>query len=114
MHRSAAYKPVLPATAIASQRVLPDKVAEYCKAQATLTDSDPPDPASLGWQSEDPLAQGRSGRYRLLWSIVRKVSKVGRASSGKCRGRVRMMVVSRIKYDTASGTTNIRSIDNAE
>src|SRR2546430_10610681 len=53
---SNAYKPVQPATAIASHRVLPDKVAEYCEAQAAITEAARKFPGFVGTEGLSPVA----------------------------------------------------------
>jgi len=60
MHRSTAesnaYKPVQPATAVASHRVLPDQVAEYCEAQAAITEAARKFPGFVGTEILSPVA----------------------------------------------------------
>src|SRR5918911_1735856 len=53
---SDAYKPVQPATAIVSHRVPPDKVAEYCEAQAALTEAARNFPGFVGTEVLSPVA----------------------------------------------------------
>jgi uncharacterized protein len=49
-------KPSLPATAIASHRVLPDKVEEYCEAQAAMTEAARRFPGFVGTEVLSPVA----------------------------------------------------------
>lgn len=51
-----AYTLVQPATAIASHRVLPDKVAEYCEAQAAMTEAARKFPGFVGTEVLSPVA----------------------------------------------------------
>lgn len=53
---STAYKPVQPATAIASHRVLPDQVAAYCEAQAAITEAARKSPGFVGTEVLSPVA----------------------------------------------------------
>jgi antibiotic biosynthesis monooxygenase (ABM) superfamily enzyme len=54
--KSPEYKTSQPATAIASHRVLPDKVTEYCAAQTALTDAARRFPGFVGTEVLSPVA----------------------------------------------------------
>jgi antibiotic biosynthesis monooxygenase (ABM) superfamily enzyme len=53
---SDSYKPVQPATAIASHRIRPDKIAEYREAQAALTEAARQFPGFVGTEVLSPVA----------------------------------------------------------
>jgi antibiotic biosynthesis monooxygenase (ABM) superfamily enzyme len=82
---SNAYKPVQPATAIASHRVLPDKVAEYCEAQAAITEAARKFPGFVGTEVLSPVAGLQEewvAMFRLESNQACAAGGAGRAVSG--------------------------------